>query len=147
MGKTGFGRSGVFSAMFSFDGSLKPVPDYDFIAYPPPGLMPIEYFGPRHAWNVSFHGQKYQLADKTAVRTRVCELDALFNKVGAPLKLDFENVDATPIGVANCVIFRPADLVLAPGRRYLVEIDGLSRKDNKTAAAPRFVVEFCTLNP
>lgn len=30
--------------MYSMDGSRKPVPAYDFIAFPPPGLMPEAFF-------------------------------------------------------------------------------------------------------
>jgi len=44
MGKTGFGAYGNYAAMWSMDGSRTEVPDFDFVAFPPRGYMPVEYF-------------------------------------------------------------------------------------------------------
>src|SRR5262245_5280496 len=53
MKKTGFGRVGVFAAMYAFDRSRANVPNYDYICFPARGYMPIDFFGPREAWSVS----------------------------------------------------------------------------------------------
>lgn len=141
--KTGFGRSGQFAAMHSFDQSQKTVPDFDMVAYPPPGLMPVQYFGPRYAWNVSLNPQKYRLTDDN-VDVKLWALDQYLAKT-EPLKLSYSKPNRDPIGLAHCVIFQPEKIDLSPGKRYLVEIHGVKRADGKTPAPIRYLVEFFRL--
>jgi hypothetical protein len=143
MGKTGFGIAGRYAAMWSNDSSLKNVPDYEFIAFPPRGLMPVEFFSPNHAWNISLHPRKFR-QPTDAAQPKVFALDATFTKAGEPLKLNFSQVSRPGFGVPYCLVFRPDKLPLGPGRRYLVEVDGLTRSDGKPAQLS-YVVEFVSV--
>jgi len=53
MGKTGFGATGNYAAMYAWDSSNKDIPNWDYVAYPARGYMPISFFGAKHAWSVS----------------------------------------------------------------------------------------------
>jgi hypothetical protein len=138
MQKTGFGRSGKYACMWSFDNGQKQVPDYDFVAWPPKGFVPVEYFKGKEAWNISFNPSKYKF-DASGVKVNLFKTDASMAK-GAALKLDFFNVDTGGYGIPISVIFRPEGIELASGKRYLVEIEGV-------AAMPvRYMVEFMKLD-
>jgi hypothetical protein len=141
MTRTGFGRSGVFSAMYSFDAGRKMVPDYDFVAYPARGFFPVEFFGPRHAWNVSLNPKKFRRPEPTAVKYRVYPLDEMLARPAEPLKIDYSNVETTNFGIGLCLIFRPEGIEVAPGKRYYVEIDGVPGIDGKPSPI-RYLVEF-----
>jgi len=138
MQKTGFGHSGRFYAMWSVDMSQKAVPDYDFVAWPPKGYLPVEYFGAKHAWSVSFNPTKYKLTS-SKVKVGVFQTDIHLNK-GEALKNDHFNVDTSGAGIPNCVIFHPEGVVIEPGKRYLVEVEGVG------PAPVRYPVEFIKLD-
>lgn len=145
MKKTGFGRSGKFSAMWSPDRSQTQIPEWEMVCYPARGYMPVEYFGPKYAWSVSFNPTKYQ-APKDKVTPRIFEVDEYLRKSGDPLKLSYTNVNADGFGTGPCLVFLPEKLDLTPGKRYLVEIDGLTTKPNNTPAPTvRYLVEFASL--
>jgi hypothetical protein len=144
MQKTGFGRSGDFCAMWSFDKSQPEVPDYDFISYPPPGFMPLAYFGARHAWSVSLNPNKYLKPDASVKVKLYRKTDQKPDKLGDTIPLDYTNIDYSGVGIPNCIIFRPAQLPLAEGQRYWVEIEGLKKTDGSPAAL-RFFVFFVAL--
>lgn len=144
--KTGFGRNGKWSAMWSMDRSRKDVPDYDFICFPPRGYMPTEgYFKADYAWSVSLNLSKYHKPDKS-VQVKVFPMDVKFNKSSEPLKNNYFNVDTTGFGLGNCIIFRPEKLDISSGQRYWVEITGLKTTDNKDARV-EYLVEFVDLKP
>jgi hypothetical protein len=143
MGKVGFGRTGRFTAMWAHDFSRRRVADFQFICYPTVGLMPVEYFHRRSAWSVVLHPGKYRRPDKS-VKPQIYLLDRLLKKVGKPLELDYTNVDTVPFGIPNCIIFRPRRLAVAPGKRYLVEIAGVKRRNGQPAAL-RYMVVFVSL--
>ncbi|MCI0457284.1 MAG: CAP domain-containing protein [Gemmataceae bacterium] len=142
MGKVGFGRAGPYSAMWVFDMSQRNVPDYDLVAYPARGHMPVEYFGPKLAWSVSFNPAKYRLP-KEGIAVRVFELDNLLAKAGPPLKLIFSAVDHEGAGIRNCLAFQPEKVSVIPGQRYLVEIDGLQDAQGQKRDTVRYLVSFC----
>jgi hypothetical protein len=144
MQKTGFGRSAAFSAMYSHDASRKKVPDYDFVSWPPAGLAPVEFFKKRSAWSVTLNPSKYNPAGEE-VMAKVYVAGEKGTKVGDPLKLDFHGTNTQRFAVPNCVIFRPEKVEVAPGRRYVVEIEGLTRGAKKTPAMVRFTVEFISV--
>ena len=84
LARVGFGQSGTYSAMYVFDDSGKnAVPNFDFVAYPARGLMPVEYFGPKHAWNVSLNPAKCKPFNGSE-RAKIFELDSMLNPVGEP---------------------------------------------------------------
>ena len=141
MGKTGFGRDGIFTAMYTFDQSRQKVPPYDFVCYPARGFMPVEFFGPQHAWSVSLNPNKFKVPPKEYA-PKLYKADAEGEKMGEPLKLNFKNVDTFPFGVPICVIFRPEKVSLTPGARYRVELEGLQPKTGGEPVTLSYVVEF-----
>ena len=136
MERTGFGLSGVFSAMWAFNDSRNSIPDYTTIAYPSGGAFPAELFGERHAWSVQFHPDKFAPLDsgvKASVRP-------FTDKPGEPLRLDFHDFQGPGYGPSSCLIFRPVKPGIAPGKKYLVEIDGLKQPDGKAVKIQYLVI-------
>ena len=143
MQKTGFGRAGEFTAMYVIDFSRKSVPDYDFVSWPTRGPMPVEYFKSSYAWSVSVNPRRYNKpGDVTA---KVYATDEKGEKKGDALKLNYSHVDTEGFGVPNCIIFRPDKATIAAGRRYVVEIEGLTTGKDKKAAPLRYEVEFVSV--
>jgi hypothetical protein len=141
MQKTGFGRFGKFTAMYVFDRTRKEVPDYDFVSWPPSGPVPVEYFPSSAAWHVSVNPQKYnKFGDE--VSAKVYAADDKGDKKGDALKLNYSGIDTAPYGIPNCVIFRPAKVAVVPGRRYVVEVEGLTSGKEKKPAPLKYTVEF-----
>lgn len=145
MTRTGFGKSGKFSAMYAIDSGRKRIPDYDYIAFPPPGAMPVEYYAPGIAWSVSLNPSKFK-APASTIKPKVFAADGQLKKVGSALKLDIAHVhfDEGIGGVPGCLIFRPERLRLQPGGAFVVEIEGLVGRDGQPAPLT-YVVEFVSL--
>jgi hypothetical protein len=143
MVKTGFGASGVFAAMWAHDASRKDVPDFDYVAYPAMGYMPDYYFGARHAWSVSLNPKKFDRPDAKNVKVRVIPVGDDYARNADPLPLDHLGVSSEGMGLRDCIIFRPKELELAPGRRYWVEIDGVTKGGKPMPI--RYVVHFFEL--
>jgi hypothetical protein len=141
MQKTGFGRVGAFAAMYVFDRGRADVPAYDYVCFPARGYMPIEFFSPAHAWSVSLNPQKYQTPSRDFV-PKIYQADAGGGKQGQPLRLGFKNIDSTPFGIANCIIFRPEAVEVTPGKRYVVELEGIARRAEGDPVTMSYVVEF-----
>lgn len=143
--KIGFGRSGKFHALWSNDASQSNVADFDIICYPARGLMPVEFLTSAYAWNVSLNPSKFSVPTPD-VTPRVFAVDQTLNKLGAALPLNFSAVVGDNLTrPIPAVIFRPSKIAIEPGRRYLVEIEGLKRPDGKTPAPVAYLVEFVTL--
>ncbi len=145
--KVGFGRSpsGEFTAMWAHDAGRDPVPDYDFVAYPPAGFAPIGYFGPRHAWSFSPNPAKFRIPDPKAVSIKVCrKTDRSPDKPGAEVKLDYSTTETGRFGSGPCVIFRPQAVDLADGSRYVVEITGLTDAGGQPAKVSYLVIFVTT---
>jgi hypothetical protein len=141
MQKTGFARSGAFTAMYSFDQSRRMAPDFDLICYPARGYMPLEFFNPKSAWSVTLNPKKYRAPAKDFT-PKIYRADTAGAKQGEPLDLDFHNVDTVPFGIPNCIIFRPRSLEIAPGGRYVVELEGIERIGAREPVSLNYVVEF-----
>ncbi len=135
MGRSGFGAVGNYAAMYAFDRSNRELPDWDFVAYPARGYMPVTFFGPRHAWSVSPNPAKFQIPDKAPVT--ITPLNARLAPMGPALRLDYQKVETGGFGSGPAVIFRPASLNLAHDAIYRVEI-GLK-------PALNYVVHFVSL--
>jgi hypothetical protein len=143
MKKLGFGRSGDYVAMFAFDRSRQPVPDFDVIAFPARGLMPVEYFRVEDPWSVSLNPRKYATPGK-GVEPKVYAADEKGKKIGDPLKLTSSAVNTDGFGVPLCLIFRPEKVVVKPGKRYVVEIEGLKARGGKEMPLT-YTVEFVSV--
>ncbi len=145
--KTGFGRSGSFGAMWSFDGSRKEIPDYDFVAFPPKGLIPTVSFHDNYAWSVTVNPKKYLQPKPDAVKVkvfpaRISSKTGDVEKLGSALETNFFKVDTAGYGVDNCIIFRPKGVQAAANSAYWVEISGLKTKSGEDATFEYFVAFF-----
>ena len=144
MQRLGISGAGGYSAMYVFDRSRKEIPDYDFIAFPPRGFLPLKYFKKHYAWNVSPNPAKYQAPSKGKVKVEVFPVGRSLKKASRPVALDYFNVNNTGFGVRYCIIYRPKLTKLPSGQRFMVEIAGL-RKSGGSEATIRYVVEFVRL--
>ncbi|MEM1451859.1 MAG: hypothetical protein AAF726_17845 [Planctomycetota bacterium] len=137
MGKTGFGASGKWAAMWSLDSSGPGTPGRDAVLYPPAGFVPVDLFGPRHAWSIQLLRGKAPNSDDD-LQVEIVRLDEYYQPRGEPLELDYRAKGGGGFGGGPCVIFRPVDLQVRPGARYgaKVSLDG-----GKTIAFD-YLVEF-----
>jgi hypothetical protein len=145
MQKTGFGKVGSYSTMYSTDSSRKDPGEWDYIAYPAPGLFPVNFFDKGYAWSISINGQKYKIPDPSEVKPTITPVKIDFKQgkivpVNQPLTLDTVYVNQQGFGRGECVIFRPRDFKLAVGGIYQVQISGLTRDDKECVI--RYIVEF-----
>jgi uncharacterized protein YkwD len=140
MAKTGFGRSGKYTSMYVFDQTRKEVPDYDFVAWPPAGLVPVEYFKSGTAWSVSVNPSKFNKPGDD-VKVSVYPLDR-GEKSKIALRMKSTVVETNGFGIPNCIIFRPEIASAKPGRGYFVKIEGLTKGKNQAAAPVEYLVEF-----
>ena len=141
MAKTGLAQAGTVTAMYSFDRSRVKVPDFDFICYPTRGYMPSEFFDAKAPWSVTLNPAKYLTPDEEFL-PKIYPVDASGTKQDTPLKLDFHEVDTTPFGIPNCIIFRPEELRTNPGHAYIVELEGIRRRGGGLPVTLRYLVEF-----
>jgi hypothetical protein len=147
--KTGFGGTGKFSAMWSFDGSRTNVPDYNFVAYPPRGYTPVGSFHDRYAWSVSLNPKKFRAPDKKSVEVAIYPIQFntrahILEKGKTPLELDYENVCQDGPGIPYCIIFRPAHFKIVAGEIYYVQITGLTDTSGGQAKV-QYLVAFVKL--
>lgn len=135
--KTGFGKSpaGTYSAMWSFDTSRPERPAFDYLPYPPPGVQPVGFVSPKHAWHVTFDPKRYKFPAKDGVTVRV------ERPGGEKLAVEALNVNTQGFGAGPAVIFHPTPAAIAPGARYRVTIEGVTRPDG-TPAVVDYVVWF-----
>jgi hypothetical protein len=128
--KTGFGRSGKFSAMWSMDQSRADVPQFQDLAWPPPGFVPEGFLKPGHAWHVTLPAKAYRKPEKGAVKVAVYrKTDRSPDKPGEPLKVSYLTVETGGFGAGPAVIFRADGVVPTAGSRYVVTIEGLTKVD------------------
>ena len=149
MRKTGFGTAGVYSSMRVSDRSRSDVPDFDFVAYPPRGLMPVGHFASGRAWNVSLNPKKYRKLDKQAVKVSVFPAQSRQFEPGnvdglKPMPLNYFNVDDRNFGLPRCIIFRPDGVRLRSGARFWVRIEGIKTARGEDATIG-YIVEFMSL--
>ena len=131
MGKTGFGVAGKFSAMFSFDNSRTPIPDYDFVCFPPRGYCPRDLFNASYAWSVSFNPQKYQVSSDAKIDIYL--VNASLVRANQPLAMTYSHVDLGGYGIPNAIIGRPRALPATPGAVYEVVVSGVTSTKDATA--------------
>jgi hypothetical protein len=147
MQKTGIGAAGNFTAMWSFDRSRPKVPNYEYVAFPPRGLMPAKLVKNEQAWNVSLNPKKFAKPKKDAVKVKVYPAQLSFRgpsleKDSTPLKLAFFEVNLMGFGIPNCIIFRPEGVKTSSGSAYWVAITGLKTTAGKTASVEYLVAFF-----
>lgn len=137
MGKTGFGMSGRYCTMYSFDHSREVVPDYQFVAFPPPGLCPVNAFKPSMAWLLTLNPAHYaKLTD--SVQVAIWPIDINLNRAPQPLELNYRHVNTDGYGVPNALIFRPKTLSQR-NALYEVVVSGIKDKEDQPAEVSYFV--------
>lgn len=139
--KTGFGGSGRFSAMYSFDGGRKDAPDYNFVCYPPVGACPRDLFSAGYAWHISFNPAHYAMVDES-VKMNIYLLDANLKRAATPLELNYSHVDTGGFGIPGAVIVRPAGFSLRTDTAYEVVVTGLKPRQNNRPAEISYLVRF-----
>src|SRR5262249_44186083 len=126
------------------DMSRKNVPAFDYVSWPPRGIMPTKYFQAQQAWSVSLAPRKYRKPAARSVKVELHSLDKVGKKVGDALELDYKNVNLDGFGIPNCIIFRPAKLSVADGKKHQVTISGIETAAGKPATIT-YAVEFVQL--
>ena len=135
--KTGFGCFSGYSAMWSMDRGGKPN-KLDVAAYPPAGFVPVDRFGGRIAWSLSFDPGFRRVPDVEELKIEVVRLDDRYRPDGAALALDhLARLDG------RTLVFRPVGVVVTPGARYRLRIDGLD--GGKRGEPYQALVEFVKL--
>ncbi|HEX8911376.1 MAG TPA: hypothetical protein VF796_03375 [Humisphaera sp.] len=142
MQSTGFGAGpGKFSAMYSFDGKRKDVPDYDFVCFPPRGYYKAAEFRSHFAWHASFNPNKFDVKSGSA-KMAIYPLDGKLARAGGAMELNYENVDTGGFGIPNAVIVRPKAPVIKPGAMYEVVVSGLKGKKGAGGDEVSWIVAF-----
>jgi hypothetical protein len=141
---TGFGLSGGFSSMYSFDKSRKNPVDYQAIAFPGGAAFPSNFFKAHYAWSLTLNPEIYQAPDADRVTVTLKEKNGgrtwNFSKNGD----DFFTVNRSGYGVSNCIIFQPSGINAYSGT-YQVEVKGLRDKNGKEPIL-RYEVAFFPLD-
>lgn len=137
MRKTAFGQSGRYSAMWSFDRSGPGAKGMEAVYYPPRGYVPVDFFGPRHAWSVGLLRGGQPKRDQ--LKIEIFELDEQYMSAGQALALDHVGIARSGQGTGACLIFRPRGLRVQPGARYLARLSF----DKGRSVAHEYLVEFC----
>lgn len=138
MNRTGFGESGAYAAMWSTDQSRSPAPSFEFVAFPPPGHIPLDFLPANTAWSISPHPDRFDLDGEVTVT--VHELDATYCKTGGPLPLTHLRVSSENIGSGPCIIFRPTGIRKSPDARYWVEVRGVAKRRRDLWPPIRYLV-------
>jgi hypothetical protein len=126
--KSAFGTVGKYAAMYAFDNSLPVVPEWDYVAYPTRGYMPIDLFGGHYAWSISLNMAKYAKPVKEEVTATIQPVDPKVEPLGPPLTLNYFNVETGGFGSGPCIIFRPESFSLQSDARYKVVVNGVKTK-------------------
>ena len=116
--KSAFGTVGNYAAMYAFDNSLKTVREWDYVAYPTRGFMPIDLFGGHYAWSVSLNMEKYAKPGKDEVTATIQPVDGQFKSVGNVLELNYFTVETGGFGSGTAIIFRPKSFSVQSDTRY-----------------------------
>lgn len=134
MQKIGFGYYNHFSDTYVFDESRKEKIQYDFIAWPAPNYMPVEFMNEEIAWSVDL-GNKYNtpsINDVTVTLTRRNDGKTwtFSQKNSSGSSMYYFNVNNDNCGLSKCIIFRPDIGGYTPNDVFDVTISGISKNDS-----------------
>lgn len=136
MVRTGFGWARGFSAMWSRDVSGAGSSDVGAVLFPPPGYVPTQMFGKRHAWSITPASGALPEMDKIVVSVQ--PLGEYYLPEGEPLELDFLTVSREAHGSGPCLIFRPDLFDAQEGLAYRCRVSF----DGGRTQAFDYIVEF-----
>ncbi len=142
MSTTAFGKAGMFSAMYSFDERRALRTNWQTVAFPPPGYMPVEYFHKGSAWSLTINRQLY-VSPGNSYDVTITPLDDNLMP-GKPLEIEDHHATNGPPHPPAALIFRPKTIDSSPGRRYWVDIRGVTTPD-KQPVPIHYLVEFCSV--
>lgn len=151
MQKTGFGHSGSFTGMYTFDsynnGNEKYL--YDYIPWPAQ-VMPKEYFyGP---WSVSLNPKAYNLRNTrqnvtVTMKSKNTGKTYTLNSSNTDKNGKYLNVSGGGYGnYGDCIIFTP-NVTFAAGDTVSVKIDGLVDTKGDPADPITYDVKFFSMTP
>jgi hypothetical protein len=114
MKKTGFGvGANRYGLMYAFDRSRGEV-DYEYVAWPSPGVFPIELATNNLAWNISVNAQKYGNPDMNKIKVTLKHINSgkswtFSNSMSGSTERNsaYFNIDLAGYGINNSIIFRP----------------------------------------
>ena len=135
--RLGIGAADRFSALWCMDASGSMAKGMEAVFYPPRGLLPVDFFGPRHAWCIIL--LRGQAPRKKSIELMLHELDEYYQAKGEALPMDHSSLAPAAYGAGRCLIFRPQGLQVEVGRKYLLRVSF----DAGKSEAFRYVVEFC----
>lgn len=143
MKSTAFAISGKAVSMYSIDLRLNEIPETDFFAFPPRGFAPIEYFKSGYVWSVTLNPKKYNKVELKSLKISVKEFDVDYLEMNTQaLELEYANVNSEYIAMdSSCIIFKPKNAKAEIGKKYKVEITGLSPK-SKSPKIISYFIEF-----
>ena len=137
MKKTGFGVGATnYGLMYSLDKSRGNV-DYDYVAWPSPGVFPTNLFGYNIAWNISVNILKYGSPDINKIKITLEHTNSskvwTFSK-STPSSTSagkaYFNIDKGGYGISNSIIFRPeleSSFKYKDGDVFKVTVSGLDK--------------------
>jgi hypothetical protein len=137
MKKTGFGvGASRYGLMYAFDKTRGAV-DFDYIAWPSPGVFPLKLINNNLAWSISVNVQKYGSPDISKIEVTLKHLNSATvwtfsnsTSISTANQSTYFNVDKGGYGVSNCIIFRPAldnSFKYEEGDVFQVTISGLDK--------------------
>eukprot|EP01063_Lacrimia_lanifica_P019786 TRINITY_DN27200_c0_g1_i1.p1 TRINITY_DN27200_c0_g1~~TRINITY_DN27200_c0_g1_i1.p1 ORF type:complete len:548 (+),score=172.55 TRINITY_DN27200_c0_g1_i1:52-1695(+) len=125
LAQTGFGQSGTVSTVYSYAASQNYHCLAPFVALPPAGCFPVEWFDSRMYWSCQLNPMCYLLGSD--IRVRVCPVvkgTRQENIVHSEVVVSEEEH-----GTGPCVVFQPEGIP-AEGGVYEVEISGIFAMPN-----------------
>lgn len=144
MSATGFGHSGSYTAMYSFDEGNTDASDISYVMWPAQN-MPVEYFyGP---WSVSINSSILKVTDKQALKITMTKQD------GSSVVLDssctnksgkYFNYNGGGYGIGPAIIFKPA-IKYSASDVVTVKIEGIQDKYGNDVPL-EYTVTFFNMN-
>lgn len=151
LAKTGMGFADNRLTTYATDRSRASAVDYDFIAWPPAGPMPVQLFGTSVPWSVTLNPDRYDWTSEphtvTLRRTRDGKTWT-FTSSDTDTAREFFSFNTGGYGIANCFIFRPdpSEVAYQPGDAFEVTVSGgIYYERTTTAAVVRYTTTFIPL--
>lgn len=126
---TGIGFVDNYHTTYAFDSS-RPAGevDYSFVAWPSPGVFPVEFCTSRTPWSITLNPAKYfWTGGYTVTMRRVADgATWVFDGSDTNTSGEYFNADFGGYGVANAFIFRPnpASISYKPGDQFDITLSG-----------------------
>lgn len=144
--RIGVGLYERFGVVWARDASREAAVTIGWVAFPPPGIVPLEFFSYEvpartpYSWSLFLNASAYDRPAQDRLKVQVHEVgddlelgDELAVNLLATRSLDFDDPQHT-------VIFRPVGVRVTAGKRYRVLVSGLQH--GQQGKEIRYLVEF-----